>query len=125
MTATTYPARAQIPQFPVIPVLLVIAAVVAGTFAVQLMMHANQSHPDDAEWVRNCLNRNGTLQLWQITNTNKFYRVCSDGEKFGIQAVIQEGENGWREITSFIKNKMHVLEDVERYLRNSGATRIW
>lgn len=125
-TAITY-QRIQSPRFPVVPILiLLLALILVGGLLMSLSAHATDKHLSDADWVRDCLNRNGTLQLWNILGTDKYYRVCTDLRgKFGIQAVIKEGENAWREITSFVKNKMHTLAKVEQYLRNAGATRIW
>ena len=124
-TATTYQRISPPGQFPTIAAIILIAAVAAGSiFAVQLGYHANKH--SDAEWVRECLKQNGTLQLWQIGNSNKFYRVCTDNQgHYGIQAVIREGEDIWNEITAFGKNKMHTIEKVMQYLKNCGATRIW
>ena len=127
-TATTYPARVQAPQFSRPPLLLLAALAIAvgmiGT--IFLGSHATCRHMDDAEWVRFQLEQGHDIEFWRIEGTDKGYLVCTDLKgKFGIQAIIQRAENGWQEITSFIKNKMTKLADVERYLRNSGAKRIW
>jgi len=76
--------------------------------------------PGEAEQVRQCLNQNGTLQVWMNPDTGRLANVCQVGPSlFGIQ-IIQKAKEGWDEITGFTKPKMKRLEQVMQYLRNTG-----
>src|SRR3972149_8636488 len=82
--------------------------------------HGPERHPGEAEQVRQCLNQNGTLQVWMNPDTGRLANVCQVGPSlFGIQ-IIQKAKEGWDEITGFTKPKMKRLEQVMQYLRNTG-----
>ena len=113
MTAITcQPARAFNP-LPLLLAVIVAAAVVYGS-------HAVAKHGTDAEQVRRCVENGWTLQLWHNPTTGRQAEVCAlPSGKYGIQ-ISRFG----REITSFVKNKLTRLSQVERYLENSGYTRL-
>jgi hypothetical protein len=115
--AIDYPQR-QIPA-------KLIFALVLATIAVALSAHAVEKHGDEAERVRQCLNDKGEIQVWFRPGTDRYIRVCEvEPGMFGIQIVRKDGWI-WKEITSFIKNKFHRLDLIERYLSNQGAVKIW
>ena len=113
MTAITCPARAFNP-LPLLLVVIVAVAVVYGT-------HAVIRHGTQAEQVREWVERNGPIQRWNYPDNNRIVSVCQmDDGKFGIQVTERT-----REITSFVKNRMRDIRQVEAYLRNRGAVKYW
>lgn len=91
-----------------------------ATSALNLSAHAVAKHGDEALLVRQCLEKNGPMQIWRQDN-GRLAQVCllPDG-KFGISIDDDSGN-----VTAFIKNKMRTLRQVEQYLRNKGAQLIW
>jgi hypothetical protein len=85
-----------------------VAAVVCGA-------HAVQRHGEDALAVRECLDRQGQIELWFNPATGRHARVCQLQDKFGIQIIRAD-----KEITSFIKEKIKRLDQVHTYLVNRG-----
>ena len=113
MTAITCPARAFNP-LPLLLAVIVAAAVVYGT-------HAVARHGTQAEQVRECMSSNGPIQRWRYEDNNRIVSVCQlDNGKFGIMVTERT-----REVTSFIKNRMRDIRQVEAYLRNRGAVKYW
>lgn len=88
---------------------LAFAALVYGT-------HAVERHGSDATAVRRCLENGGGIENWFNPETNREATICQlqDG-RYGIQ-IHRFG----REVTSFIKNKLRRLDQVQRYLSNRG-----
>ena len=93
--------------------ILICAVVVMVVYGV----HAIESHGRAvANTVRTCLTNNGTLEVWYNPSTGREARLCQINKgTFGIMIV----ERG-REVTSFIKNKLHRLDQIYRYLENTG-----
>ncbi len=78
--------------------------------------HAVVRHGSEAQAVRNCIDQGGTIQTWFNLSNGREAIVCQLNETtFGIQIIVKG-----REVTSFIKNKMHNLRQIENYLGNSG-----
>jgi hypothetical protein len=98
------------------PLLLaaLLLAVIYGT-------HAVARHGTEADMVRECMDRNGPIQRWRYEDNNRIISVCQmpDG-KFGIMVTERA-----REVTSYIKNKMRDIRQVEQYLTNRGAVKYW
>jgi hypothetical protein len=98
--------------------------VILGIITVQLNLHAFVAHTSEAEAVHQCFSRNGELQRWQNPDNGKFFRVCDNGNWFGIQVVVKNVDGTFREVTSFIRkthNKFVTnLTDIERYLEIAG-----
>lgn len=86
-------------------------------------IHTNAARFEEAEQVRECMHYNGYIQLWfQEEDGGKYIQVCElPNGQFGIQILTA---NLQKEITSFIKNKMKRLSQVEKYLQNGGAIRL-
>ena len=87
--------------------------------------HAIIRHGMEAIAVREHIAQYGHDQLWEYPdNPRKIYvcRLC-DG-RYGIQVVTKEG-GAWVEVTSFIKNRMKRLSQIENYLENRGARKVW
>ncbi len=98
------------------PLFIVLALFTFGMLAaIILSAHAVEKHGEMAVIVRQCMQKSGPLETWDNPTTGRQASVCQVGDRFGIQIV----ENG-REITSFIKEKLKSLEQVRRYLENSG-----
>ena len=86
--------------------------------------HAVERHGEAALTVRECLSKNGAMQVWYNHDTGRLANVCKMADKkFGIQ-ILKEGEGVWEEITSFCKEKMTRIDQIEQYLRNTGYTKI-
>ena len=123
MATTTIPQAGfyQPRQFNFIKLLLF--AAIAGS--VVLGVHATTKHGNDARQVRECLNQGWELQLWYNPDLDRYIRVCmiQDG-RFGLQ-VVEAVKGNWREITSFVKNKLRTIQQVEKYLANGGANKLW
>jgi len=86
--------------------------------------HAAKHGESVAEQVRHCLHNDGPVQVWR-RGSNRYLHLCDLGDgRYGLQ-VIDRTRNGYDEITAFIKDKMCRLSQVEGYLQNSGAVRIW
>lgn len=119
MSATTMTITPTGGRFILVLLLLVIAfASVAGVGLA--VSHGIEKHGQYAAAVHSCINRGGTIQQWHNPDTGRFARVCQIGpELFGIQ-IIDQIDGQWEEITAFIKRKMTRLEQVERYMRNTG-----
>src|SRR4030067_3030615 len=72
--------------------------------------HAVEKHGEAALEVSICLNKNGPLETWFNSDTNRTANVvCLDDGKFGIEICDGEGNN----ITCFIKEKMKKLDQVK------------
>lgn len=83
--------------------------------------HAIIKHGMEAIAVRECIANGGALELWANPDTGRQAEVCQLANgKYGIH-VTRFG----REVTSFIKNKLTKLSQVERYLQNVGYTRLY
>jgi hypothetical protein len=114
MTAITCPQPRTFNPAPLLLLAALLLAVIYGT-------HAVARHGTEADAVRECMSSNGPIQRWRYPDNNRIVSVCQlpDG-KFGIQVTER-----LREVTSYIKNRMSRLEQVETYLRNRGAVKYW
>lgn len=73
-----------------------------------------------AETIRKCLDRQGPTLEWLNIGNGRRARVCEfQPGKWGIQIVKQDG-GIWKEVTVFVKEKLTSIEQVMRYLRNTG-----
>lgn len=99
--------------------LLLVVLILLATLGF-LISHAKEKHPYDAESVRNCFSRNGTLQIWSGEN-KKWGRICQmDDGLFGIQILADKGGGHFEEITTFLKEKFKSIGQVEKYMKNGG-----
>jgi len=113
MTAAAQPYR----RMSIAPVLLMLAVMLAVMLSIA---HAIERHGVDGLNAYNCsVGSDNLLQHWVKPDGRDVY-VCDVNGKFGI-VVEQEGNV----ITAFIKDKFRTLEQVERYLINSGAINLW
>lgn len=84
--------------------------------AVTYSTHAVLKHGSDAWDVRNCINKNGALEIWTNPATGRDALICQLGKGlFGIQIL-----KGNEEKTAFVKEKLKRLEQVRNYLSNTG-----
>ncbi|MFH1635588.1 MAG: hypothetical protein ABIG63_16480 [Chloroflexota bacterium] len=65
--------------------------------------HATAKHGQDAAAIRHCLENNDPDKMFQLGSTYYLCVKLPDG-KWGLQ-VRRLGEDGWHEITSFIKGR--------------------
>jgi hypothetical protein len=108
-------------HIPVIGIMMCVLLFMVGT----VYSHAVTKHADDALRVRECLNDKGHMQVWYNFENQHYLRLCEvQPGMFGIQ-VLARIDHQWQEISGFVKEKFHRLEQVERYLTNSGAVKVW
>lgn len=81
--------------------------------------HAVAKHGEDAEQVRRCMETKGPMQTWVKPDGRVIYVCQVEWQKFGIMIT-----DGTHEITSYIKEKLKTLGDIERYLHNIGADKL-
>ena len=97
---------------------LFLLAIAAGVMLS--VAHAIEQHGVDGLNAYNCsIGSDNLIQRWQKPDGRQIY-VCDVSGKFGI--VVEE--NGDL-VTAFVKDKFKLLEQVERYLRNCGASQVW
>ena len=105
---------------PVIGIMIFALMVVVGL----TMSHAITKHGEDAQRVNDCMDNQGPLQEWHnIANNHTIYICEVEPGVYGLD-ILANINGRWERITSFIKSKMTRLDQVENYLRNSGAIRI-
>jgi hypothetical protein len=82
--------------------------------------HALEKHGEDAITAEQCYEKHGAVAVYlNPSNQRKVYCVpVPELSRFGIIVTSEEGKI----ITQFIKNKMKTVEDVLRYIVQSGAT---
>lgn len=82
--------------------------------------HGETRHISTADSIRRCIANNGPLQVWRNPYTDRKANICQlpDGV-FGLQ-IYETFKGAQREITVFAKSKMRTLEQVLKYLQNSG-----
>jgi hypothetical protein len=103
-----------------VTVMICLLMVVVGV----TMSHAITKHGDNAIRVSDCMDNQGPIQEWYNAANNHTIYICQVAPTvFGID-VLAQIEGRWERVTSFIKEKFTRIEQVENYLRNSGATRI-
>jgi hypothetical protein len=88
------------------------------------MSHAVTKHGENAIRVSDCMDNNGPIQEWYNPANNHTVYICQiEPGLFGID-VLAQIEGRWERITSFCKEKLKTLADVERYMKNTGAVRV-
>lgn len=97
-----------------IAVLAIALLVAAGAVAQQA--HADIKHGADASLARQCNDGKHQLYLFHNAATNRYGAVCNLDGLWGILIVDEKG----KEITAFVKNRMHRFEQVLQYMRNAG-----
>jgi hypothetical protein len=103
-----------------ITVMICVLLVVVGV----TMSHAITKHGENAIRVSDCMDNKGPVQEWYNAGNGHTIYICQiEPNVFGIDVLFQR-DGRWERLTSFVKEKLKTLADVERYMRNSGATRI-
>ena len=103
------------PKIFIIFFILTLVIIGAGVCA-----HALEKHGSDAITAAECYEKHGAVAVYlNPSNQRKVYCVpVPELNKFGVIVTSEEGKI----ITQFIKNKMKTVEDVLRYIIQSGAT---
>lgn len=98
--------------------LLVLSSAADGS--LYLKEHAGL-HGLDAEFARQCLSNSQGYYLFFSEKKNRYAIVCWNEqiEKWGM-VILEKIQDGWDEVTSFLKNKMKNYSQVERYMSNQG-----
>lgn len=117
----TYNQRKQ-PNF-----LVLLFFVVLTFLVVQAVMsysdHAAIKHGADASLVRQCFENNEPpLQVYRKWDDGRGICVYDVSGRFGLFITTQDG---LREITSYIKQKFTRIEQLEQYMRNAGAAKVY
>ena len=74
--------------------------------------HGELKHGTAALTVRQCIDQNGPLQVWQNPQSGSQARICELAPGlFGIQ-IIEKFQGKWQELTSFTKSKMNCIDQV-------------
>ena len=108
-------------KFPVVLVFVVVAAVGVGL----AITHADVKHGSEAATVRQCLDNGNRIEVWWNPSNAHRIELCKvDDSLYGLR-VLKNVNGKWEEITAFLKSKMSNLSQVEQYLTNSGAEKIW
>jgi len=82
--------------------------------------HGELKHGPAALTVRQCIDQNGPMQVWQNPANGRQARVCELAPGlFGVQ-IIEQVNGKWQELTSFAKSKMSCIDQVDKYLANVG-----
>jgi hypothetical protein len=72
--------------------------------------------------INQCFDKNGTM-VQMIRSDGRRAEICKmDNGKYAVRILEDNGTGGWRMVTEFIKDKMKTLDEVFRYLSNSGYT---
>jgi hypothetical protein len=104
-----------------VPPALVLLAFALALIVIVYGTHAVAKHGTGAEAVRRCMNDTGPIETWVSMKTGRQYHVCKiDQTTFGIMIT-----DGTREVTAFIKEKLTRLSQVQQWLRNCGAEKIY
>jgi hypothetical protein len=107
-------------HIPAIGIMICLLLVVVGVS----MSHAITKHGENAVRVSDCMDNKGPVQEWHNAANNHTIYVCEvEPTVFGLDVLFQR-EGRWERLTSFIKEKFTRIEQVENYLKNSGATRV-
>ena len=81
--------------------------------------HGAVKHRIGSVSVHDALAHSFPLLEWENPTTGRRARVCQVGTVFGIQ-IIELHAGQWVEVTAFVKSKLTRLEQVQKYLRNTG-----
>lgn len=85
--------------------------------------HGASKHGAVADQITAEIEANGPIQTWCNPETLHIQQVCQINDKFGIQVIKKIDSVPYR-ITAFLKEKMKTINDVMRYLQNSGSIQI-
>jgi len=121
MTTTTATYHQPVKVLVVLIFAVVVAAVAVGT----ALSHADLKHGSEAATVRQYLDNGNRIEVWWNPSNAHRIELCQvDKDLYGLR-VLKNVDGKWEEITAFLKSKMSNLSQVEQYLTNSGATKIW
>jgi len=102
-----------------LPLVLFLLVVLIVAFS---MAHAVERHGAEAAEIKACSEgSDNLLEKWRNPDNGRVYWLCDFAGKFGIS--IEESDGDF--ITAFLKEKLKSLEQVERYLSNGGAEKVW
>lgn len=99
---------------------IIIAVIVFGVmYSVE---HAVARHGAEAIEIKACSEGSDNLiEKWINPDNGRVYWLCDFFGQFALS--IEEADGDF--ITAFVKNKLKKLEQVERYLSNGGAEKVW
>lgn len=90
--------------------------------AVQQNGHAEEAHPDTAEYVRSCFNKYGSSHIFYNPNTQRYLEVCFlENGKYGVRITEKIGDK-LEEVTAFAKDKFKTWKQMAQYIENGGYT---
>ena len=122
MTAAAQPYR----RMSALPVLIWIIITIIALFGVMQMSmtHAVERHGDIAYKIEECYNSGNVLMKWQKQD-GRFMYGCEvpDGDKVCFAVVVTDAAD--EIITCIPKEKYKRLEQLIRYMINSGGKEVW
>ena len=120
MTTTTYTQKQ--PNLGWVIILVILAVIIAFASVSTANSHAVTKHGTAGAMVRDCIDKGGTIGVYEHrTNKAKELWLCEiEPGLFGIQIRINLKGDKQDEVTAFTKSKMSKLEEVLRYIKNSG-----
>ncbi len=84
--------------------------------------HAEEAHPDTAEYVRSCFNKYGSSHIFFNPNTQRYLEVCFlENGKYGVRITEKIGDK-LEEVTAFAKDKLKTWKQMAQYIENGGYT---
>jgi hypothetical protein len=84
--------------------------------------HADIKHPTEAPVVRNCFDKNGAYQTFNVSQ-NRWLRVCiTERGQFGFQIVDLVGRE-YKELTAYIRQDLKCRGDLVEYVKRVGYSR--
>jgi hypothetical protein len=99
-----------------------------AAMATDLQVDLSNGHPVErhgtsvVERVNRCFREQGTFAILTRSDGRRAEICRTEDGKFAIRILEENGTGGWRMVTEFIKEKMRTLDEVFRYLGNSGFT---
>jgi len=119
-TSIPFPQRCN--RINPLPLILLAGIVCAIIYAVAMSEHALTKHGQSAVVVYQAFDC-GKEPTETFHRGNRIFSVCWVPEKGRWGVVIEELINGKRQpVTAILKEKLSKLADVERWLKNTGAT---
>lgn len=111
MTADTM--RIRYPRLNLIGIVILLIGITSIIYG----MHAVVRHGQDALNIRQCIEKNGPVQIWRSLDKSTFYLLCQlDKGIYGLLAAAADGH----EKTAFIP-KSGAWNEVIEYIRNLGT----
>ncbi len=118
-TATFQPGR----RNPLPLIIMTGVVLFIGGAILMAASHADLKHGREVQDTRDCVQRNGTLQIWREPNKGPFHLLCLDPITGTIYDWIRNPDGSER--TAFSPNPFklgNTINNISNWLRAKGAT---